>query len=145
MKETQVIEIRTLCQAMVLTLALNRFYNSNSVYIDTDFLHSMIGWWLCCPPIKKQFGKLLLICSFWWPTKMSFKVQNAWWRHEMEAFSALLALCVGNSPVTGEFPSQRPVTRSFDVFFELCRNIRLSKQSKRRWLEAPFAVIMTSL
>ena len=35
----------------------------------------------------------------------------------MEAFSALLALCVGNSPVTGEFPSQRPVTRSFGVFF----------------------------
>ena len=38
-----------------------------------------------------------------------------WWRHQMETFSALLALCVGNSPVTGEFPSQRPVTRSFDV------------------------------
>ena len=32
----------------------------------------------------------------------------------METFFALLALCVGNSPVTGEFPSQRPVTRSFD-------------------------------
>ena len=35
----------------------------------------------------------------------------------METFSALLALCAGNSPVTGEFPSQRPVTRSFDIFF----------------------------
>ena len=35
----------------------------------------------------------------------------------METFSALLALCEENSPVTGEFPSQRPVTRSFDVFF----------------------------
>ena len=34
----------------------------------------------------------------------------------MEEFSTLLAICVGNSPVTGEFPSQRPVTRSFDVF-----------------------------
>ena len=33
----------------------------------------------------------------------------------MEAFSALLALCAGNSLVTGEFPTQRPVTRSFDV------------------------------
>ena len=33
--------------------------------------------------------------------------------------SALLALCEGNSPVTGEFPAQRPVTRSFDVFFDL--------------------------
>ena len=35
----------------------------------------------------------------------------------MEAFSALLAFCAGNSPVTGEFPAQRPVTRSFDGFF----------------------------
>ena len=42
-----------------------------------------------------------------------------WWRHQIETFSALLALCVGNSPVTGEFPSQRPVTQSFDVFFDL--------------------------
>ena len=32
-----------------------------------------------------------------------------WWRHQMETFSALLATCVGNSPVTGEFPVQRPV------------------------------------
>ena len=37
----------------------------------------------------------------------------------MYKFSALVAICVGNSPVTGEFPAQRPVTRSFDVFFNL--------------------------
>ena len=37
----------------------------------------------------------------------------------MEIFSALLAICAGNSPVTGEFPAQRPVTRSFGVFFDL--------------------------
>ena len=37
----------------------------------------------------------------------------------METFSALLAFCAGNSPVHGEFPIQRPVTRSFDVFFDL--------------------------
>ena len=36
----------------------------------------------------------------------------------METFSLLLALCAGNSPVTGEFPTQRPVTRSFGVFFD---------------------------
>ena len=37
----------------------------------------------------------------------------------METFSALLAICAGNSPVPGEFPAQRPVTRSFDVFLDL--------------------------
>ena len=45
----------------------------------------------------------------------------------MEAFSALLAFCAGNSPTTGEFPAQRPVTRSFDVFFDLRLNKPLSK------------------
>ena len=60
-----------------------------------------------------------------------------WWRHQMEAFSALPALCAGNSPLTGEFPSQRPVTRSFDVFFDLRLNKRLSKQSRRRRFETP--------
>ena len=53
----------------------------------------------------------------------------------MEIFSALLAICEGNSLVTGEFPSQRPVTRSFDVFFDLCLNTRLSKQMGPRWFE----------
>ena len=38
----------------------------------------------------------------------------------MEIISALLAFCAGNSPVPGEFPSQRPVTQSFDIFFDLC-------------------------
>ena len=37
----------------------------------------------------------------------------------METFSVLLAICAGNLPVPGEFPAQRPVTRSFDVFFDL--------------------------
>ena len=43
----------------------------------------------------------------------------------METFSALLAICAGNSPVTGEFPTQRPVAQSYDVFFDLRRNKRL--------------------
>ena len=47
----------------------------------------------------------------------------------METFPALLAICAGNSPVLGEFPAQRPVTQSFDVFFDLRLNKRLSKQS----------------
>ena len=53
----------------------------------------------------------------------------------METLSALLAICVGNSPVPGEFPTQRPVTRSFDVFFDLRLNKRLSKQSRGWWFE----------
>ena len=53
----------------------------------------------------------------------------------METFSALLAICAGNSPVPGEFPTQRPVTLSFDVYFDLRPNERLSKQSWGWWFE----------
>ena len=60
---------------------------------------------------------------------------NTWWRHQMETFSALLALCAGNSPVPGEVPAQRPVTRSFDIFFDLRLNKRLRKQSWGWWFE----------
>ena len=56
-----------------------------------------------------------------------------WWRHQMETFSALLALCAENSPVTSEFPSQRPVRRSFDIFFDLHLNKRLSNKKSGRW------------
>ena len=59
----------------------------------------------------------------------------SWWRHQMETFFALLAMCAGNSPVPGEFPAQRPVTRSFDVFFDLRLNKRLSKQWWGWWFE----------
>ena len=67
-----------------------------------------------------------------------------WWRHQMETFFALLAFCMGNSPellcgefTGGEFPTQRPVTRSFDVFFDLHLNKQLSKQPRGWWFETP--------
>ena len=59
------------------------------------------------------------------------------WRLKMEIFSALLALCAGYTPITGEFSSQRPVTRSFDVFFDLRLNKRMNRQLIPRWFETP--------
>ena len=64
-----------------------------------------------------------------------FEYGKTWWRHQMETFSALLAICAGNSPVSGEFPAQRPATRSFDVFFDQRPNKRLSKQTWGWWFE----------
>ena len=68
---------------------------------------------------------------------MLYSYMGTCWRPQMEMFSALLDFCAGNSPATGEFPSQRPVTRSFDVFFDLRLNKRLSKQSIRRLFGTP--------
>ena len=51
-------------------------------------------------------------------------------------FRVTVPLC-GYSPLTGENPSQRPVTRGFDVVFDMRLYKRLSKQSKRWWFETP--------
>ena len=76
-------------------------------------------------------------CIQLWCSASNFSVQISWWRHQMETFSVLLAICAGNSPVSSEFPSQRPVMRSFDVFLDLRLNKRLSKQSWGWWFETP--------
>ena len=80
----------------------------------------------CSIPWKLLVPRLLMPWLLTLPCLLPFLL---WWRHQMETFSALLALCEGNPPVTGGFPSQRPGTRSFDIFFDLCLNKRLSKRN----------------
>ena len=72
---------------------------------------------------------------FRWYASPDHSESTSWWRHQMETFSALLAICAGNWPVPGEFPTQRPVTRSFDVYFDQRPNKWLSKQSRGWWFE----------
>ena len=94
-----------------------------------DILHCTVPWLFNTNDDKTLWhfsvrfctGAQLCLCT-------TAELFDAWWRHQMETFSALLAICAGNSPVTGEFPTQSPVTRSFDVFFDLRLNKRLSKQ-----------------
>ena len=78
------------------------------------------------------FNIVLCWTMFWWHLTMYIN-RVSWWRHQMETFSAWLAIFARNSPVTGEFTAQRPLTPSFDVFFDLRLNKRLSKQSWCWW------------
>ena len=88
------------------------------------------------PPLEKS-----LMYITWYVCVAQYEpcdvIVTAWWRHQKETFSALLAICAGNSPVPGEFPAQRPVTRSFDDFFDLRPNKRLSKPWWSWWFETP--------
>ena len=62
----------------------------------------------------------------------------------MKTFFALLALCEGNPPVTIGFPSQRPVTRDFDVF--LCSPEQIPDQTiKTLVIWDAIALIMTNV
>ena len=86
------------------------------LYIESGPRGVSFRWWLLMPWIVGSQGVIYYVG--WAGPYLS-----SWWRHQMETFSVLLALCAGNSPVTGEFLVQRPVTRSFDVFFDLCPGI----------------------
>ena len=57
-----------------------------------------------------------------WHVCLGAASRQSWWRHPMETISALLAICADNSPVIGDFPTQRQVTRSFEVFVDLRLN-----------------------
>ena len=79
---------------------------------------------VCTNGGASQIFHCLFVCTDWGISLIlvvsicAHKLWYSWWHHHMETFSTLLAICEGNSPVTGEFPTQRPVTRSFDVFFD---------------------------
>ena len=83
--------------------------------------HNMIFW----------SRKVVYLEAYW------RKMTVSWWRHQMETFSPLLAFVRG----IGGFPSQRPVTWSFDDFFDLRLTNRLSKQSRRWWFETPSCTV----
>ena len=79
--------------------------------------------------------------SYIMKSSISFDDQ-LWWRHQVETFAALLAFCERNPPVTGGFPSQRPMTRTFDVFFS---DLRQNKLLSKLLIWDTVARIMTSL
>ena len=101
---------------------------SRSVHVTNS---QMISLGTCClRAISGRFSDL-----GGWQGSYILWIFYPWWRHQMETFSALLAICAGNSPVPGEFLAQRSVTRRFDVFCDLRQNKRLSKQSWGWWFE----------
>ena len=60
-----------------------------------------------------------------------------WWRHQMETFSALLALCAGNSPVPVNSPHKGQWRGALMFSVDLRLNKRLSKQPWGWWFETP--------
>ena len=119
---------------MYLILTLNHQYRIHFRYIIVIFQQITLKRHPTAPPWGRGMGCLLEF-KYWATFHLCYwrTVCNTWGHHQMETLSSLLALCVGNSPVTGEFPTQRPVKWSFDVFFDLGLNNQLSKQSWGWW------------
>ena len=111
---------RLLC-SLVHSDSLNHLNYYNMCRLDYAMMLSATLW---APTRYETVSKHHAeIVKYWGNSEIPGKLRkyrnNSWWRHQLETFSAILAFCVGNSPVIGEFPAQRPVTRSFYVFFDL--------------------------
>ena len=100
----------------IFRFPLNRQSICNLYHDNVPTVVHIVWWCRMCP-------MMLLV------NDMCYEFVKAWCRHQIETQSALLALCVGNSPVT--------VTRTFDFFFDLRLNERLSKLSWGWWFETP--------
>ena len=109
---------------------INKFLGGNIIccilrYMYDELRNILSGTCTCQQMIQYYSFNVVLssfLCVFCCdgaPTDITRILQDSWWRHQMETFSASLALCEGNPQPTGGFPSQRPVTRSFGVLFDL--------------------------
>ena len=107
-------------------------FDNTLIWVHTDGdAHNICyrcQWKACSPMIAFVWKQNIRTCPL-------IYCDRSWWRHQMETFSALLAICAENSPVPGEFSTQRPVTRSFHVYFDLRPNKGLSKQLWGWWFE----------
>ena len=120
-----IMPIRITCCTYLANIAyteqgrMNNYITWISMFVITfPYLKSIVGLFFTPGSTRSWIPSILVY------NKINVTIAIAWWCHQMETFSALLAICAGNSLVPGEFPGQRPVTRIFDVFLDLRLNNR---------------------
>ena len=135
------IKSKFICQSPYFVTALFRGWKGYFLsYLFSNIYHHIIAIKHDAYEITQfDYETIVYHCTYAKLTasrcKFMLSIMKSWWRHQMETFSALLAICAGNSPVPGEFPAQRQVTRRFNVFCDLRLNKRLRKQSWGWWFE----------
>ena len=72
------------------------------------FIQELFALYFVMSPMRIVDGDITI-------DKMLTLILRIWKYPSVKLFSALLAICVGKSPVTGQFPTQRPLTQSFHV------------------------------
>ena len=82
---------------------------------NTDPWPRLLALWICGRLGRgTSHGTVLCTIQFRYTTDFQHMMTSS----NGKCFASL-AICAGKSPVIGEFPTQRPATRSFDVFFDL--------------------------
>ena len=117
-------------------------FNTGSWNPSSVGQHWFRQWHVSCSATSHHIKQCWLF-PIWWPKGQShiseIGSKMLWYHDDVENGNLfhVIGLFAGNSPATGEFSAQRPVTPSFDVFYDLRLNKRLSKQSWSWWLERP--------
>ena len=111
--------------SLCVGVSFSEIYNMINEFCNIPW-YSILVWY--------QINRVVYGPAVTFPT---YEIKSCMMMSSNEKISASLVLCEGNPPVTGGFPLQRPVTWSFDVFFDQSRDKRLSKQSRRQWFETP--------
>ena len=117
----------TLMNVLILIRYCFKAVHKSTIFLTTRFrcMHNKWVWSISTVGFRRR--NLVRCCG-------NLNI-STWWRNQIETFPTLPALYEGNPPVTGGFSSQRPVTRSFDVSFDLRLNKRFSKHPRGRWFE----------
>ena len=104
--------------------------NAGSWHNDMETSWNVNAFSITDPLLWESIGlqRILTRSQLWWGLCMMTSSNGS-------IFRVTGPLC-GEFTGPGEFPTQRPVTRSFDVFFDLRLNKRLSKQSWGWWCKA---------
>ena len=141
-------EIRHCCVVLQFPMLFSvPFENTTAIGWDAslnDKIRLKMFWWTYDFEYSQQYIAQIMFCCVLY----RFCIYYSWqWIHVIHSYCMMTSsngniVCVtvplcGDFTGPGEFPAQRPVTRSFDVFFDLCLNKRLSKQSWGWWFETP--------
>ena len=102
----------------------------------------LLGWTCCwinsryAGDLKHHDAVIWFVYLYVWGSSLKMGQSYdrlPWWRHQMEAFSALLGFCARYWVFVRWIPRES----ASDVFFDVCLNKRLYKQSRLRWFETP--------
>ena len=148
-----VLSTNNICLFICKTNTFRLEQIGTSFFIERQFIYSKSEFIeMCCKGLNWQYFKddrnsVALKFPSTLTNVFYFILLDCWWLCSCVSWGMMTSsngyiFCVTdpsceNSPVNGEFPSQRPLTRSFDVFFDLRLDKGLSKQSWGWWFEKP--------
>ena len=115
--------------------AVDEYYHNEYLYKRIDVYYCFVRLTIV-KGISVETSLLCIRCKHTWPCLRWCGTMGMMMSSNGNIFRITGPLC-GEFTGPGEFPAQKPVTRSFDVFFDLRPNKWLCEQPWGWWFETP--------